>query len=246
MTHTLPESLPQLSWVLPLYCTAECLAPLLARIREVSTGLVQSYEVILVDDACPQGSGTLAEAWAATDPHVRVLRLPANRGQDNALRQGLSLSRGEWTVIMDADLQDPPEAVRTIWPLRMTGVEAVFANRTGRYHSGIGRRLAARAYRSAIAWIGGLPTGACLFALLSRPIVDRIRSSRSSPRDSRISLLAQLAATRGRFDSVAVQRAPRFAGTSAYTTRATWAKAARSLWQTFAARRLHRPVRSSL
>lgn len=247
MTHLakLSESLPQISWVLPLYCTAECLAPLLARIREVSAGLVERYEVILVDDACPQGSGTLAETWAAKDPHVRVLRLPTNQGQDNALRQGLLVSRGEWTVIMDADLQDPPEAVRELWSVRMTGADAVFADRTGRYHSSAGRRLAARLYRVVLAWIGDLPAGACLFALLNRPIVNHVRRSQPSPHHSRISLLAQLAATRGRFASVTVRRAPRFAGTSAYTKRATWAKAARSLWQTFAARRLHRPAGSS-
>ena len=86
---------PQLSWVLPLYRTAAQLEELVARIHCVSAGLRVRHEVILVDDACPEGSGALAMRIAARDPRLRVLRLARNHGQDRALMAGLRLSRGD-------------------------------------------------------------------------------------------------------------------------------------------------------
>src|SRR5438105_3933972 len=125
----------QLSWVLPLFRTAPQLDELLARIRMTSEKLALEYEVILVDDACPELCGTLAMAKALCDEHLHVLRLPRNLGQDGALREGLRFARGEWTVILDADLQDPPEAVADLWAARDSSVDAVLARRTGAYTS---------------------------------------------------------------------------------------------------------------
>ena len=125
----------ELSWVLPLYRTAAQLDELVARIDRVSAALRLRHEVILVDDACPEGSGGLALRKADLDPHLRVLRLSPNQGQDRALIAGLRLSRGEWTVVLDADLQDPPEAMAELWPLCTAAHDAVFARRTGNYSS---------------------------------------------------------------------------------------------------------------
>ena len=125
----------QLSWVLPLHRTAAQLEELVARIHGVATDLGLRHEVILVDDACPEHSGVLAQRMAVRDPRLRVLRLERHQGQDRALIAGLRLSRGEWTVVHDADLQDPPEAVARMWPLCTAAHDAVFARRTGRYSS---------------------------------------------------------------------------------------------------------------
>ncbi|MFL6592298.1 MAG: glycosyltransferase [Luteimonas sp.] len=224
----------QLSWVLPLYRTAEQLAELLERIGQVSRRLAVESEVILVDDACPEGCGALAELAAARDARVTVVRLPSNGGQDAALRAGLRRSRGQWSVILDADLQDPPEAVESLWPLRRQAA-IVFARRTGRY-SGLGRRITSHAYRTAVTMVSGLPRGACLYALLSRAAVDRINRAGGA----RLSLLALIAATRLDTASVPILRAARFNGESGYTSFARCRKASASLWQMFAARRLNR------
>jgi len=224
----------QLSWVLPLYRTGEQLAELLERIGHVSRRLEIESEVILVDDACPEGCGALAERAAAGDARVTVVRLPRNGGQDAALRAGLRRSRGQWSVILDADLQDPPEAVESLWPLRQRAA-IVFARRTGRY-SGLGRRITSHAYRAAVTMVSGLPRGACLFALLSRTAVERINRADGT----RLSLLALLAATRLETASVPILRSARLGGESGYTSFARCRKAAASLWQMFAARRLNR------
>jgi glycosyltransferase involved in cell wall biosynthesis len=234
--NALLSGTPQLSWVLPLYRTSDQLDELLSRIHKVSTDLVESYEIILVDDACPEDTGAKAEIIAATDGCTRVLRLVRNRGQDAALREGLRLSRGDWTMILDADLQDPPEAVRELWRLREVGTNGVvFAQRTGIYTSP-GRHITSRLYRAAIERVGGLPRGACLFALLGRGTLRRINIVTGR----RVSLLAIIAAAGARFVSVPIPRSPRATGVSGYSSLARCAKAARSLWQIFAARRLHR------
>lgn len=224
----------QLSWVLPLYRTAAQLEELVARIHAVSARLDLTHEIVLVDDACPEGSGAIAERLARDDDRLRVLRLPRNGGQDPALRAGLARSRGTWTVILDADLQDPPEAVEHLWPHCVPGIGAVFTRRTGRYSSA-GQRFTSRLYRAAIERIGDLPRGACLYVVLSRPMVDRINAAGGG----RTTLLALIAATRLRCASVDIVRSPRMLGASAYTRFTRSAKAARSLWEMFAARRLN-------
>ena len=168
---------------------------------------------------------------------LRILRLPRNVGQDQALRAGLRLSRGEWTAILDADLQDPPEAVERLWPLRSTGADAVFTRRIGNYSS-FGRRMTSRLYRAAIEVVGGLPRGACLYVLLGRGLVDRINAAQG--RDA--TLLALIAAARARHASVDIVRAPRRVGVSSYSSIARSRKAARSLWEMFAACHLHRAL----
>jgi glycosyltransferase involved in cell wall biosynthesis len=228
---------PQLSWVLPLYRTAAQLQELLARIQATSVRLGVTYEVILVDDACPEGSGVLAERLANSDTRLRVLRLARNHGQDRALREGLRLSLGGWTAVLDADLQDPPEAVAVLWPSCVAGTDAVFTRRGGTYSSP-GRRLTSRLYRKAVEVVGGLPPGACLYVLLARPLVERLNAAQGHRR----SLLAMIAGARARCTSVDIVRSPRLLGGSSYSAFARSAKAARSLWEMFAMRRLNFPL----
>jgi len=227
------SAVPQLSWVAPLFRTAAQLDELVARISQVSARLGLAYEIILVDDACPEGSGEIAQRLAQQHAHLRVLRLPANGGQDPAVRAGLRLARGDWAVILDADLQDPPEALERLWAQR-DAMDAVFTRRTGHYTT-FGRRMTSRLYRRAIELVGDLPRGACLYVILSRPLVDRINAAGSA----RTTLLALIAAARMRHASVDIVRSPRMLGASAYTSFTRSAKAARSLWEMFAARRLN-------
>lgn len=220
-----------LSWVLPLYRTAAQLDELVSRIHAVSTSLGLRHEVVLVDDACPQDSGGLALHKAALDPRLRVLRLPRNQGQDRALIAGLRLSRGAWTVALDADLQDPPEAMARLWPLCTAAHDAVFARRTGNYSSP-GRRATSRLYRSIASRIGGLPQGAGLYVALHRRALDRINAATRSHR----TLLALIAGARPRCASVDIVRAPRAMGASSYDSLGRLRKAARSLWELLAMR----------
>lgn len=230
-THVTDPARIGLSWVLPLYRTAAQLDELVARIHRVSAELRLSHEVILVDDACPEDSGGIALRKAALDPRLRVLRLPRNHGQDRALIAGMGLSRGEWTVVLDADLQDPPEAMARLWPLCTAAHDAVFARRTGNYSS-LGRQATSRLYRAVASRIGGLPRGAGLYVALHRSVLDRINAA--TRRNA--TLLALIAGAKPRCASVEIVRSPRTTGTSSYHSFARMGKASRSLWELLAMR----------
>jgi glycosyltransferase involved in cell wall biosynthesis len=221
----------RLSWVLPLHRTAAQLDELVARIHRVSGELRVPHEIILVDDACPEGSGALAARKAACDPRLRVLRLARNHGQDRALMAGLRLSRGEWTVVLDADLQDPPEAMARLWPACTPAHDAVFARRTGHY-SGAGRQATSRLYRALASRIGRLPCGAGLYVALHRGVLGRINAATRG----HATLLALIAGARPRCASVDIVRAPRAAGSSSYGPVGRMRKASRSLWELLAMR----------
>jgi glycosyltransferase involved in cell wall biosynthesis len=227
---------PELSWVVPMYRTAEFLEELAARIALCSQALGLSFELVLVDDACPQGSGEHAQRLHCPGL-LRVLRLPRNGGQDAAIREGLRACTGRWAVVLDGDLQDPPEAVERLWGEARRGFSAVFANRFGAYECA-GRLRSSRWYRRTMQRLGGLPPGAGLFVLLDRRAIAAVCATRAR----RISVLAALAAARGRFTSVPIERAARARGGSAYRSGRRAGKALLSLWQTFAARRLGVPL----
>ena len=229
---------PALSWIFPLYRTATHLDELLRRVEAASATMCVSYEVILVDDACPEGSGAAAERAAERVEHLRVVRLTMNAGQDAALRAGLQASRGAWAVLIDADLQDPPEGVVALWARRREGWDAVFAQRKGVYTTPT-RHLSSRLYRTLVSTVGGLPPGACLFVLINRRLIDRIAAtSHSQP-----SLLAVIAASSASCTSVAVTRAKRSEGRSAYTDLRRVDKGLGSLWQLILHRRLRVPLK---
>jgi polyisoprenyl-phosphate glycosyltransferase len=223
---------PQLSWVVPMYRTREFLEPLCERAIGVAQALGLSCELVLVDDACPEGTAEAAERLQFGCP-LRVLRLSQNQGQDAAIRAGLRACTGNWALIIDGDLQDPPEGLSVLRPQAMQGHEAVFADRFGKYQSR-GRLLTSRLYRRCLERLGGLPRGAGLFVLLNRRLIEAVAATQSR----RISILAAIAGARGRYTSVPIERAPRASGHSSYSAGRRWWKGAWSLWQIFAVRRL--------
>lgn len=228
---------PTLSWIFPLYRTAAHLEELLARVEATSAAMSVSYEVVLVDDACPDGSGAAAERAAERRGYVRVVRLSSNAGQDGALRAGLQACRGAWAVLLDADLQDPPEGAAALWARAGEGWDAIFAQRAGVYTTRT-RHFTSRLYRALVSALAGLPPGACLFVLLNRRLIDRIGAT-SRPRPS---ILAAIAASRASCASVAVTRAQRSQGGSAYTSLRRLHKGLSSLWQVILHRHLRVPL----
>ena len=103
------------------------------------------YEIVLVDDRSPDHSWAMLSELAHQDPAVRALRLSRNFGQQAAITAGLSASRASWTVVMDCDLQDPPELIPKLYAKAHEGYEIVLARRSQRSHSAL-RLLAAKLY----------------------------------------------------------------------------------------------------
>jgi polyisoprenyl-phosphate glycosyltransferase len=139
----------ELSVVVPVYRCEECLEVLHRRVVASMSTLTDAFEIVFVDDRSPDGSRAVLSNLAARDPAVRVLRLSRNFGQQAAITAGLSRSRGRWTVVMDCDLQDPPELIPRLYAKAQEGYDVVLARRAQRSHSPL-RLFAAKLYFKAI------------------------------------------------------------------------------------------------
>jgi glycosyltransferase involved in cell wall biosynthesis len=208
--------------VVPVYRNAATLGPLTERLGAALTG--HDWTVRLVVDASPDDSAQVAARLSAQDPRNRVTVLERNVGQHRALALGLATEpEADVWVCLDADLQDPPEAVPLLLDRLAQGqLAAVFAGRRGSYESRL-RLLTGRAHRRLMAAATGLPRDAGAFLALG-PAARATVLERDAP-----SLVAAIGAARLPVTSVAVTRAARAEGSSAWTTRARLRQSARTL-----------------
>jgi glycosyltransferase involved in cell wall biosynthesis len=131
-----------LSVVAPMFEEEATVAPFLTRVRAALEGL--TYEVILVDDGSKDGTATAMAAAAAADPRVKVIALSRNFGHQPALTAGLDHARGDAIVMLDGDLQDPPELIRTMLDRWRDGVDVVYAVREERRGETVFKKTTAR------------------------------------------------------------------------------------------------------
>jgi polyisoprenyl-phosphate glycosyltransferase len=163
----------ELSVVVPVYGCRECLVQLHQRLSRVVGAMTPSYELVFVDDRSPDGSWTVLEDLSRSDSHVRAIRLSRNFGQHAAITAGLSESAGRWTVVMDCDLQDPPESIPALYARAREGFDLVLARRKQRSHSALRLVLAAVYFKLLNTFMGTNIDGEFgTFSILSRKVVD--------------------------------------------------------------------------
>jgi dolichol-phosphate mannosyltransferase len=162
-----------LSVVVPVYGCASCLDELHRRLTAVLSQLVDAYEIVFVDDRAPDDAWPVLLKLGAEDGRVRALRLSRNFGQHKAITAGLAAARGRWVVVMDCDLQDPPEQIPRLFEAATAGHDIVFGRRATRSHSSM-RRMSARLYfRMLNAFTGSQIDGSYgTFSCLSSKVVD--------------------------------------------------------------------------
>ena len=135
----------ELSVVIPVYNAEGCLAELQARLTRTLREMKLRYEIILVDDRSHDASWSVIRDLAKQEPAIKALRLSRNFGQQAAITAGLELSDSNWVVVMDCDLQDPPEDIPRLYAKALEGFDLVLARRRKRQHSFF-RRIAAQTY----------------------------------------------------------------------------------------------------
>jgi polyisoprenyl-phosphate glycosyltransferase len=205
-----------LSVVVPVYNAADCLRELHRRLTDVLSGLNCSYEIVLVDDRSRDASWAVTSGLARADVHVRALQLSRNFGQHAAITAGLAECEGEWAVVMDCDLEDPPEDIPRLWAKAREGFDVVLGRRLHRRHSSL-RRLGARGYSWLLARFNRMPTDSAhgTFSVISRRVIDAFLKVGDRARHY-LHLLAWLG-----FDTAHVdyEHGERFAGRSSYRLR---------------------------
>ncbi|WP_274534533.1 glycosyltransferase family 2 protein [Micromonospora sp. CB01531] len=170
---------PALSVVVPMFNEAAVLPLLAARLRGVLDGLGEAYEVVAVDDGSTDGTAAGLATLRAGWPELRVLRLRRNSGHQAALVAGLLRARGGYVVSIDADLQDPPEAIVEMLRLaRADRLDVVYGVRADRSRDSWFKRWTAAGYYRLVRHLVGaqVPAQAGDFRLLSRAAVEALRA----------------------------------------------------------------------
>jgi len=204
----------RVSVAIPLYNEEEVMPELLARVTAVLSALPGGpHEVVLVDDGSSDRTLEILAAAAAGDPRLVVVSLSRNFGHQSALSAALDHATGDVLVVMDGDLQDAPEAIPQLLDELDKGFDVVYAKRVARKEGPLLRACYYFFYRAIDALSDvRLPLDAGDFGVLSRRVVDRIRSLPEHHR-----YLRGLRTWVGfRQTGVPVPRGPRFSGESRY------------------------------
>jgi dolichol-phosphate mannosyltransferase len=137
-------NIPTLSIVSPCYNEQECLAEVYRRLTTVCKTLrIADYEIVLVDDGSADRTRAVIRQFCEQDPQVVGLLLSRNHGHQLALTAGLQICRGERILIIDADLQDPPELLGDMMKLMDDGADVVYGQRRERRGESAVKRLTA-------------------------------------------------------------------------------------------------------
>ncbi|MDI6694900.1 MAG: glycosyltransferase family 2 protein [Anaerolineales bacterium] len=205
---------PVLSVVAPIYNESATLPEFYRRVRQVLDDLNESWELVLVDDGSKDDSANLIRELAAKDSRVRPVIFARNFGHQVAVTAGLDFSRGDAVVIIDSDLQDPPEVIPSLVEKWRQGYEVVFAVRTEREGESWFKLLTASLFYRLIYRITDvdIPLDTGDFRLLDRKVVNVMNQMRERHR-----FLRGMSVWVGfRQIGVPYKRAARFAGETKY------------------------------
>lgn len=193
---------------------AENLPHLYERLDEVLQQIGLHAEILFVDDGSTDSGPDWILQKRRVDSRIRLIQLSRNFGHQAAITTGLDRARGHVVIIMDADLQDPPELIHDLLVKWREGGEVVYAVRTRRQGDSLSKRLLAalyyRAFRSLTSFQVPVDTGD--FRLLDRKVVDALKSMRETHRYVR----AMTSWVGFRQEAVYYERQPRYAGETKY------------------------------
>ncbi|WP_160119599.1 glycosyltransferase family 2 protein [Rhodovarius lipocyclicus] len=213
---------PMLSVVVPCYNEEEVLPEFHRRITAAMEGIGASYEVVYVNDGSRDGTMALMLAMQAADRRVAVVNLSRNFGKEIALTAGLDHAAcTDAVIVIDADLQDPPEVIPELIAAWQQGYDVAYAQRSVRHGESFIKRATAHAFYRVMQRLGGkvqLPRDTGDFRLMSRRSLDALLQLREQHR-----FMKGLFAWVG-YPSIAVpyERAPRAAGTTKWNWWKLW------------------------
>jgi polyisoprenyl-phosphate glycosyltransferase len=208
---------PVYSIIAPVFNEEETLPHFYRRVVDVMEGIGESFELVLINDGSSDGSFLRMQDLHQRDARVRVIDFSRNFGHQIAISAGLDHARGRAVIVIDADLQDPPEVIPELIKHWKGGAEVVYAQRSRRKGETRFKLLTAAAFYRLIARITSvnIPHDTGDFRLLDRRVVDALVKMREHHR-----FMRGLSAWVGfRQEAVFYERHERFAGKTKYTLR---------------------------
>ncbi len=166
----------RLSVVIPAFNEERNIAAVVERTGAVLDDLGLDWTILFVDDGSHDATRDMIRLQNARDDRIRAVFLSRNFGKEVAIAAGLRKAVGDAVVVMDADLQHPPETIRDFIAAWREGVEVVFGHRADEMHTGLMRRLASQAFYPIFRLLSQLPleAGTVDFVLLDRKAVDAL------------------------------------------------------------------------
>lgn len=206
------------SLVVPVFNEAEVLGAFYDRASSALAALENmTYEIVFIDDGSQDGSFAQLAAFAAADPRIRVLKLSRNFGHQIAISAGLDHARGDCVVIMDADLQDPPEVVAAMVAQWRQGFDVVYGVRSDRAGETRLKLATATLFYRLLGRMTSIhiPANVGDFRLVSRRVADQLKQLREKDRFVR-GLVSWVGFPQ---TGVVYKRDPRYAGETKYPFR---------------------------
>ena len=205
-----------ISIVIPLYNEGDVLYQLYQRVVAASASWQDDYELVLIDDGSRDDTRGRLRQLADENGRVRVVHLSRNFGHQAAISAGLDLAQGEAVVVMDGDLQDPPEEIVRFLEKWREGYSVVYAIRNQR-KEGVLKRMAYRGFYRLLRSLSDIdiPADTGDFSLMDRKVVDTLRHM-----PERIRFVRGLRAYSGyRQIGITIERGARAGGEAKYTLR---------------------------
>lgn len=211
---------PEFSIIVPIYNEEENIPELYSRLTQVLEKLCEaegislgSFEIVMVDDGSRDRSWQLISDLHGIDPRVKGLSFSRNFGHHIAITAGLDHARGQAVVLMDGDLQDPPEEIPKLYAKLKEGYDLVYGVRMER-RDNLFRKVSSYLFWKTIRHFSGfdIPENQSMLRIMTKQYLDSFRMITERNR-----FLAGLFAWTGfRQVSVAIEHSPRFAGKSKY------------------------------
>ncbi len=167
-----------LSLILPFHNEATGVRGLFERLRPILVSLQQKTEILCIDDGSTDNTYALLCRERESDPRIKPVRLARNFGKEAALTCGLHLALGQAAILMDSDLQHPPEVIPDLVRAWQGGAKMVYAIRQNRDTDGKLRRTLSNAFYAIFTRVAEikLPTGAGDFRLLDRAVINAVNA----------------------------------------------------------------------
>ncbi|WP_234413912.1 glycosyltransferase family 2 protein [Ideonella sp. A 288] len=212
------SSRPLLSVVVPCYNEQQVIAETATQLIALADRLDEvDVELIFVDDGSRDTTCSLLRQIAATEPRVKILSFARNFGHQIAVTAGIDAASGDAVVLIDADLQDPPEVIPAMLAKWREGYDVVYGTRTDREGESVFKRFTAKAFYRLLNRLSDtvIPLDTGDFRLMSRRVVDALRSMPERDRFVR----GMVSWVGFRQTALPYRRAERFAGETKYPLR---------------------------
>ncbi len=208
---------PVLSVVVPVYNEQEVIAQTLRRLRQVLDGMAVEYEILFVNDGSRDNTLQILRPACEADKRLKLINFSRNFGHQTAITAGMDLASGDAVVIIDADLQDPPEVIPDMFALWKAGYEVVYGKRIHRKGETFFKKATARLFYRFLSAMTDvdIPVDTGDFRLIDRKVVEALRRTPERNRYVR-GLIGWLGFKQTAYEYV---REERFAGTTKYPLR---------------------------